>query len=73
LALRFTNDHLCRRERLDSYENILGNKLIRVEILSPDPAHQIGSSAHAVLTQELSKGLISLYAAILLAVATMWW
>jgi dienelactone hydrolase len=53
LALRFTNDYICRRERFDSYQSLLGGRLVRIEILSPDPAHGIGTHAHAVLTEEL--------------------
>jgi dienelactone hydrolase len=54
LALRFTNDYRCRASRFDAYQRLLGNNLLRFEILSPDPAHQIGADAHSVLTQELS-------------------
>ena len=53
MALRFTNDRVCRRERFDSYQSLLGGRLVRIEILSPDPAHAIGAHAHSVLTEEL--------------------
>jgi dienelactone hydrolase len=56
VALRFTNDYICRRERFDSYQSLLGGRLVRIEILSPDPAHEIGAHAHAVLTEELRDG-----------------
>ncbi len=54
LALRFTNDFRCRVERFDAYEALLADRLVRIEIHSPDTAHQIGSDAHSVLTTELN-------------------
>jgi dienelactone hydrolase len=53
MALRFTGDVLCKRERFDAYQTLLGTNLIRIEIDSPDRAHNLGATAHAVLTQEL--------------------
>lgn len=54
MALRFTGDDRCRQERFDAYERLLGNKLIRIEIPSPDPTNNLGDHAHSVLTNELS-------------------
>jgi dienelactone hydrolase len=54
LALRFTSDYRCKRERFDAYQNLLSDKLIRIEVQSPDATHHIGADAHSVLTEELS-------------------
>lgn len=54
MALRFTNDYRCKRERFDAYQSLLSDKLIRIEIPSPDAVHQISADAHSVLTEELS-------------------
>jgi dienelactone hydrolase len=55
VGLRFTNDSLCKKERFDRYEAILGApRFDRIEIMSPDAGHGIGGDAHSVLTTELS-------------------
>lgn len=54
MALRFTGDSKCRRERFDTYEQLLGSRLTRIEIASPDAGHGIKADAHSVLTEELS-------------------
>jgi len=54
VALRFTNDSLCRRERFNSFEKLLGpNRFERIEIESPNAAFNIPGDAHSVLTFEL--------------------
>jgi dienelactone hydrolase len=54
VALRFTGDYRCKRERFDAYQELLGDKLMRIEIPSPDPPFNITADAHSVLTNELS-------------------
>ena len=54
MALRFTGDSRCPRDRFDTYEQLLGRRLTRIEIASPDAAHGIKADAHSVLTEEFS-------------------
>jgi dienelactone hydrolase len=54
LALRFTGDPLCGSERIDQYEKLVGDRLIRIGIASPDKDNNIGKDAHSVLTEDLS-------------------
>jgi dienelactone hydrolase len=52
VALRFTSDWICEKERLDTYQALLGGRLMRIEITSPDPANNIPADAHSVLTND---------------------
>ena len=54
LGLRFTGDYRCRVERFDAYQRLLGDRFIRIEIVSPDPGQHVSAAAHSVLTNELS-------------------
>jgi len=52
VALRFTSDWICPSARFDTYQKLLGQRLTRIEITSPDPAHNIPKAAHSVLTND---------------------
>jgi dienelactone hydrolase len=54
VGLRFSNDSLCRNERFQSYQALLGDAFTPTVINSPDPMHAIKAAAHSVLTTELS-------------------
>jgi dienelactone hydrolase len=54
LALRFTNDPLCRAERFERLRRELGPGVETIEIdSSPGNAHGIPRTAHSVVTREL--------------------
>lgn len=51
IGLRFTGDALCRRERFDAFEELLGkNRFKQIEVKSPDSTFNIPADAHSVLT-----------------------
>jgi hypothetical protein len=54
LALRFTNDPLCRAERFERLRRELGDAVETIEIdSSPGNAHGLPQTAHSVVTREL--------------------
>jgi dienelactone hydrolase len=50
MALRFTNDSTCPRERFQTLRTEFGDALREIQIPSPDSAHGISADAHSVLT-----------------------
>ncbi|MCU1370888.1 MAG: putative dienelactone hydrolase [Ilumatobacteraceae bacterium] len=54
LGLRFSNDFMAPRERFARLEQELGDSFVGVEIdSSPGNVHDIGKTAHSVLTEDL--------------------
>jgi hypothetical protein len=54
LALRFTNDPLCRAERFERLRRERGDAVETIEIdSSPGNAHGLPQTAHSVVTREL--------------------
>jgi dienelactone hydrolase len=52
MGLRFRGDGHCQKARFDTYEALLKQRFVRIEIPSPDPAWDIKADAHSVLTKD---------------------
>jgi hypothetical protein len=54
IGLRFSDDKLAPRERFETLRRALGDGFLAVEIdSSPGNPHELATSAHSVLTEEL--------------------